>query len=110
MRGPLLYVESKVDFGEGVKTWPLYAKHACVHKLKCDQRHEMLALVLVQLKTLGQQWSQEVTVHLIIQEDQICPIGCEKWHGNGMVRSINWSVKRDSNPRPSAWEADALAN
>jgi hypothetical protein len=22
----------------------------------------------------------------------------------------NWSGKRDSNPRPSAWKADALAN
>ncbi len=23
---------------------------------------------------------------------------------------VNWSGKRDSNPRPSAWKADALAN
>ena len=23
---------------------------------------------------------------------------------------FNWSGKRDSNPRPSAWKADALAN
>ena len=26
----------------------------------------------------------------------------------GSIR--NWSGKRDSNPRPSAWKADALAN
>ena len=26
------------------------------------------------------------------------------------VLKIRWSGKRDSNPRPSAWKADALAN
>gem|GEM_PF-4102210 len=28
----------------------------------------------------------------------------------GILKCAGWSGKRDSNPRPSAWKADALAN
>ena len=31
-------------------------------------------------------------------------------HVSMRVLRIKWSGKRDSNPRPSAWKADALAN
>jgi hypothetical protein len=52
-------------------------------------------------------------VNLILTKDVLYLLSYvgEQQKADSIIQKIKkWSGKRDSNPRPSAWKADALAN